>query len=213
MARSRFDNLARDKQEVLLEAAALEFAAHGYQGASINRIIDQSGMSKGSVYYYFEDKADLFSTTFQRSIERIAEEAGWPVLDVVAADEYWDTLLELTRRSVEYAARNDWWIRLARSYHRLALENPDDGAVGRLLEWAEGWWRRIVVRGQELDLVRDDLPTDLLVAIAMGADQAGDRWMMDRWDDFTPDELERLVEARVDLVRDMLSKEHQGWDR
>jgi AcrR family transcriptional regulator len=80
MARSRFDNLARDKQEVLLEAAALEFAAHGYQGASINRIIDQSGMSKGSVYYYFEDKADLFSTTFQRSIERIAEEAGWPAL-------------------------------------------------------------------------------------------------------------------------------------
>ena len=213
MARSRFENLARDKQEVLLEAAALEFAARGYRGASINRIIDRSGMSKGSVYYYFDDKADLFSTTFQRSIERIAEEAGWPVLDVVAAEEYWDTLLALTRRSVEYAARNDWWIQLARSYHRLALEDPEDESVVRLLEWAEGWWRRIVVRGQELDLVRDDLPTDLLVAISMGADQAGDRWMMERWEDFTPDALEGLVEARVDLVRDMLSKEHQGWDR
>ena len=65
MARTRFENLARDKQEAILEAAAEEFAEKGFEAASINRIIRASGMSKGSVYYYVEDKADLFATTFQ----------------------------------------------------------------------------------------------------------------------------------------------------
>ena len=212
MARSRFDNLDRDRQEAILQAAAEEFAARGYQAASINRIIERSGMSKGSVYYYFEDKADLFSTTFQRSMEHILEAAGWPALEVVAADEYWDTLLELTRRSVAFANRNDWWVRLARSYQRFITEAPETAAVARLAEFGQSWWRRIIARGQELGLVRDDLPLDLLVAIAMGADHAGDQWMMERWDDFSPEELDRLVDARVDLVRDMLSKEHQGWE-
>lgn len=213
MARSRFQNLDREKQERLLEAAAEEFAERGYQGASINRIIDRSGMSKGSVYYYFEDKADLFSTTFRRSVERIADEAGWPAMEVVPADEYWETLLDLTRRSVAFAMRNEWWVRLARSYHRFSEEAADSPAVSHIVDFAQGWWGRIIRRGRELDLVRDDLPTELLVAIAMGADHAGDRWMMERWERFTPDELDGMVCARVDLVRDMLTKEHQGWNR
>lgn len=213
MARPRFQNLDPEKQESILAAAAEEFAERGYEGASINRIIDRSGMSKGSVYYYFEDKADLFSTTFQHSVERIAQEAGWPAIEVVSADEYWDTLLELTHRSVAFATRNEWWIRLAHSWHRLAAQAPESASLAPVVEMGRDWWRRIIVRGQELGLVRDDLPTDLLVAIAMGADQGGDRWMMDRWEELSEDELDRIVNVRVDLVRDMLSKEHQGWGR
>ena len=57
MARNRFDNLGSEKQEAILRAAGEEFAEKGFAGASINRIIRESGMSKGSVYYYFEDKA------------------------------------------------------------------------------------------------------------------------------------------------------------
>lgn len=170
-------------------------------------------MSKGAVYYYFEDKADLFATAFQRSVERIAEEAGWPAMEIVPAEAYWETLLDLTRRSVALAMRNEWWLRLARSYHRFSHEAADSPAVSRIVDFAQGWWARIIRRGQELGLVRDDLPTELLVAIVNGADHAGDRWMTERWERFSREELDRMVCARVDLVRDMLSKEHQGWNR
>ena len=86
MARSRFENLDRDKQEAILQVAAEEFAERGYEGASINRIIERSGMSKGSVYYYFEDKADLFATTLERSIQRIMDEIGWFSLEVLGPE-------------------------------------------------------------------------------------------------------------------------------
>jgi hypothetical protein len=77
---------------------------------------------------------------------------------------------------------------------------------------ARGWWNTIISRGQELGVIRTDLPRDLLVAISMGADAGGDRWMMERWDDLTEDELKRIVDGRIDLVRDMLDKENQGWE-
>jgi len=212
MARNRFDNLEPEKQEAILQAAGEEFAEKGFEGASINRIISRSGMSKGSVYYYFEDKADLFATTLERSMQRIGEEIGWFSLEVLGPDEFWDALMELTHRTVDWARRNEWWIRLGKALHRLQQEPGAEAASDRLSELGKGWWRSIIQRGQVLGVIRTDLPLDLLVAIVMGADQGGDRWMMEHWNEFTEKDLKSIVDVRVDLLRDMLDKENEGWE-
>lgn len=213
MARKRFDNLEPEKQEAILKAAGEEFAERGYEGASINRIILRSGMSKGSVYYYFEDKADLFATTLHRSTQRIIEEVGWFSLEVLGPDEFWDALLELTHRTVDWARRNDWWIRLGRAFHRLQQEAGGGPASERFKEVGYGWWKAIILRGQALGVIRTDLPLDLLVEIVVGADQGGDRWMVEHWEEFSGREISKIVDSRVDLLRDMLDKENEGWER
>ena len=213
MARNRFKNLDPGKQEAILRAAGEEFAEKGFEAASINRIILKSGMSKGSVYYYFEDKADLFATVLERSVQRIMEEIGWFSLEVLGPDEFWDALLELTRRSVEFIQRDDWWMRVGRSVHRLRFESGGGVAMERLHDLGQGWWNGIISRGQALGVIRTDLPLELLVAIAVGADEGGDRWMVENWNEFSEDDLKRIVDARVDLLRDMLDKENEGWDR
>ena len=213
MARHRFENLDPEKQEVILQAAGEEFAERGFEAASINRIIKRSGMSKGSVYYYFEDKADLFATVLERGTQRIMSEVGWPALEVLGADEFWDSLMELTHRSIDLVQRDEWWIKLGRAFHRLRQEVPGGPAMQRLTEMGKGAWRAMIDRGQTLGVIRTDLPQDLLVAITMGADEGGDRWMMDHWDELTPEDLRKIVDGRVDLLRDMLDKENEGWER
>ena len=213
MARNRFEKLEPGKQEAILRAAGEEFAEKGFEAASINRIIRNSGMSKGSVYYYFEDKADLFATTLERSIQRTMEEIGWFSLEVLGRDEFWDALLELVHRTVDWARRNEWWIRLGRAFHRLEQESGTEATTSRLLEVGKGWWSSIIQRGQLLGLIRTDLPVDLLVEIVIGADRGGDRWMMEHWDELSEDDIWRIVDARVDLLRDMLDKENEGWER
>ena len=43
-----------------LQAAAIDcFARHGYQGASIDRIAREAGVTKGAVYCHFRDKEEL----------------------------------------------------------------------------------------------------------------------------------------------------------
>ena len=61
MPRPRFQKLAEEKRHHLLETAAKAFAAHGYEGASLNQILEQAGISKGATYYYFDDKARKYT--------------------------------------------------------------------------------------------------------------------------------------------------------
>jgi len=213
MARIRFEKLDPQKQEAILRAAGEEFAEKGFQSASINRIILKSGMSKGSVYYYFEDKADLFATVMERGTQRLLLEMGLPALEVLGADEFWSALLEMSHRSIELMQRDEWWIRMGRAFHRFRNEPGSGSAVDRLTELGRGMWKTVIARGQSLGVVRTDLPLDLLVEITMAADEGGDRWMLDHWGEFTPDVLQKIVDGRVEILRDMLDKENEGWER
>ena len=61
MPRPRFHKLPPAQQQAILGAALDEFATRGFSAASLNRIIEAAGISKGSMYYYFDGKEDLYA--------------------------------------------------------------------------------------------------------------------------------------------------------
>lgn len=71
MPSSTFLNLAPEKQEKLLSAAVREFTERPYNEASINRIVREAGIPRGSFYMYFRDKEDLFHYLAQESIQEL----------------------------------------------------------------------------------------------------------------------------------------------
>ncbi len=60
MPKQTFFNLPDEKRMQIMNAAIDEFAEYGLENASTNRIVANSGISKGSFYQYFEDKLDVF---------------------------------------------------------------------------------------------------------------------------------------------------------
>jgi AcrR family transcriptional regulator len=60
MPKETFYNLPEKKRDRILSTAVEEFATNSYDQASINRIVANAGIAKGSFYQYFEDKQDLF---------------------------------------------------------------------------------------------------------------------------------------------------------
>ncbi len=60
MPKQTFFNLPEEKREKIVRAAVDEFVEYGLENASTNRIVENSGISKGSFYQYFEDKQDVF---------------------------------------------------------------------------------------------------------------------------------------------------------
>ena len=64
MPSERFFKLSEDKQQRIIEASMDEFIASGMHDASINRIIKDADISRGSFYTYFEDRNDLFNFIF-----------------------------------------------------------------------------------------------------------------------------------------------------
>ena len=212
MARKRFSELEDSRREGILAAAAAEFTSRGYDGASVNRIIDHAGISKGSLYYYFDDKEDLFATVMEQAMTRMMEGAGLPLPSDLTADTFWNTFRELMRRSVDYLTANEWYMRLARSFYQLRLETPTSPATQRVMDVWRDQASAILARGQELDVVRTDLPLPLLVEVTLAVDEAGDRWRLEHWNEFSHEERVAHADAHIDLIRDMLHAKNQGWE-
>ncbi len=67
-SRATFRHLPPDKQERVLDAALDEFAERGYHQASLNRLVAQAGIAKGSLYQYFPKKEGIFHHIFQHAL-------------------------------------------------------------------------------------------------------------------------------------------------
>jgi AcrR family transcriptional regulator len=72
-------------RETLLKAALYEFCKYNYEAASLNRIIKESGSSKGSFYYHFENKENLYIQLLQMSVE-----AKWHYINQYTKDHKMD---------------------------------------------------------------------------------------------------------------------------
>jgi len=44
----------------ILDGARRAFAEHGYEGATVTRLEEATGLSRGAIFHYFENKNDLF---------------------------------------------------------------------------------------------------------------------------------------------------------
>lgn len=93
-----------ERREQILEGARRCFAEHGYEGATVVRLEDEIGLSRGAIFNYFPSKEDLFIELAVRDSARMSEiwineglEAV--VREVVELDPAWlSVYLELFRR-------------------------------------------------------------------------------------------------------------------
>lgn len=60
-------------REKLLECASQEFIEKGFKEASIRNICKKAGVTTGAMYFFFEDKEDLFSEVVKETVCIITE--------------------------------------------------------------------------------------------------------------------------------------------
>ena len=207
MGKRRFENLEAERKARLLDSAAEEFAARGYEGASLNKILETSGMSKSSLYYYFEDKSDLFVSLTERSIAFLMREIGGLDVASLTADTYWDVLEARLRRVMKISNSNTWYVKLGRMVLKLRGEPKGIDKTSRLYAAAERFVADVINRGQEVGVVRDDLPQSLMIDCAMALGEAIDGWMLVHWDEMTPDERIERLRTNFSMFRSVFGKQ------
>ena len=72
----------RTRQRIL-DAAVAQFADEGFARASVDRIVEAVGLTKGAVYHHYKDKSQLFEAAFVAVEGRFSErlEAGLRGID------------------------------------------------------------------------------------------------------------------------------------
>ncbi|WP_019854466.1 TetR/AcrR family transcriptional regulator [Actinopolyspora mortivallis] len=72
MPRVSSDHLQARRRQILDGSRAC-FARHGYEGATVRRLEEATGLSRGAIFHHFKDKESLFLALAEDDAERMAD--------------------------------------------------------------------------------------------------------------------------------------------
>lgn len=103
MPTNLFLNLGAEKQNNIIQVSITEFAQNGFVNASTNRIVKECGISKGSLFKYFEGKEDLYFYVLDIVTGEMLQDIGSGIGDLST---------ELFRRIIDYSTLEiSWYIK------------------------------------------------------------------------------------------------------
>ncbi|MEV6799037.1 helix-turn-helix domain-containing protein [Micromonospora rifamycinica] len=152
MPRVSQDQLDARRQEILGAARAC-FARHGYEGATVRRLEEATGLSRGAIFHHFRDKDSLFLA--------VAEDDAAVMVTTVARNGLVQVMRDLLARAV--SPDTTGWLGSQLEVSRRLRTDP---AFAR--RWAERSaaiaeaTRDRLVRQREAGVLREDIDIDVL---------------------------------------------------
>ena|GEM_PF-340744 len=196
----RFAKLDEQKKADILLVASEEFAALGYEKASLNTIIARCGMSKGAMYYYFSDKDDLYRTVLEEFLEELFKiwtggsgDRHRPFDEVQTREAYWEEWAAHYRRSLHHYLKNPVYGEIFHRCLRSRASGTSHPALTEVAEQIREWIAAVLKRGERLGAVRNDLPEGLLLDTAFGMLEGFDRWIFREWANLSEEEIDEIA--------------------
>jgi AcrR family transcriptional regulator len=66
----QFEKLPASEQQMIIKVCIEEFGDKGYERASTNTIVKNAGIPKGTLFYFFENKKNLFLYLVDHAVDR-----------------------------------------------------------------------------------------------------------------------------------------------
>lgn len=199
--------LAPGRRDELLDVATREFARHGFDGASLNRIIRACGMSKSSFYHYYESKEALFDAAVTRVVDGLRADLKIPDPDDLAAPGFWDEVERIGDDLMRAAGRDPRLIDFWRLFYAPGAPSGDDSPLGRAKAGINDWLGRAVSAGRSAGAVRDDMPASLQGELTLAALWTIDAWALRHLWETDAEEAMRIKCLQLDLIKRMLAKD------
>jgi AcrR family transcriptional regulator len=182
------DQLDARRHEILAAARGC-FARFGYEGATVRRLEDATGLSRGAIFHHFRDKDSLFLA--------VAEDDAVAMAETVARNG----LVQVMRDLLERAGSGDTagWLGSQLEVSRRLRTDP---AFGK--RWAErsaaiaDATRDRLERQREAGVLRDDVPVEVLTQFL---ELAYDGMVLHLATGRPPGELSRVLDLVEEAVR------------
>jgi TetR/AcrR family fatty acid metabolism transcriptional regulator len=166
-----------EKRARILEAAVQAFSREGYYQTRISDIAKAANVADGTVYLYFESKAELLSTLFEDRMERFLEVGRKEVAKVEGALAKLSRVMEL---HLEDLGNNPdlatvFQIELRHSCHFMEMYSRSH--LREYFQFIAG----VLEQGQKEGSIRSDLDTWLATKCIFGIlDEAATNWVLSK---------------------------------
>ncbi len=145
------------RRRAILDAARTCFARHGYEGATVRRLEEATGLSRGAIFHHFRDKDSLFLA--------VAEDDATAMAATVAQHGLVQVMRNLLVRAADPAEPEAaGWLGTQLEVSRRLRTDPDFAT-----RWAQRSaaiataTRDRLARQRAAGVLRDDVPADVLV--------------------------------------------------
>ena len=167
MPLARYESIDKSLKMRILDVSKGEFSAHGFDGASYNKIIQKIGISKGSMYYYFENKEDLFVTCFLDEALGTGSFGFGNASFPTGSDKqtYWGSIKTISSKQWNDVFQHPVLMSLMRQLVSLGTDHPMFRKLNAECEGLSeyGDIMAILEHGVEIGAIRDDVPLNVLI--------------------------------------------------
>ncbi|QRP49641.1 TetR/AcrR family transcriptional regulator [Amycolatopsis sp. FDAARGOS 1241] len=153
MPRVSQDHLDARRRQIL-DGSRVCFARYGYEGATVRRLEEATGLSRGAIFHHFRDKESLFLA--------LAEDDAVRMADVVAEQGLVQVMRELLAGDSEHPA--DWLGTRLEVSRRLRTDPEFRARWAERSEQLTTATRERLTRQREAGNLRDDVDVDVLTA-------------------------------------------------
>jgi AcrR family transcriptional regulator len=197
--------MAPQRYRQLLATAAREFAARGFEQASLNAVIRACGMSKSSFYHYFGSKEALFDRLVEEASAALARDLAAPDPETLAGPDFWARVEAFLAEALKASSKQDWYADLGRIFYLPDLSAERSAALQRALAGVTDWLGRVLAVGRACGAVRDDLPASLQAELVFALLQAMDRWSLRHMQEFDEPAIAGLAHRQFEAMRRLLA--------
>lgn len=169
-----FSNLATDKRSKIEAALVKEFAAKGYQKASLNAVVCSLGIAKGSLYQYFANKEAIFLHVFDLFTHRVKAMVQRPLDSDPAEFDLWQALRRTLLSGVSFIDQHPDFYQL---YLNVLFEHDvprRSELIARVRLFSMEYFGPLIVSGQGQGTVTATVPVAMVVFVI---DAALDRFL------------------------------------
>lgn len=106
MPKDTFFNLPEEKRNKILDSAMIQFSNKHYNKVTIDSIVDEAKIPKGSFYQYFTNKNDLYTYMFNHLGDTKSEMLS-TVKNYIDTMSFSDCIIKMLEISVQYETDDD----------------------------------------------------------------------------------------------------------
>ncbi|RJX24372.1 MAG: TetR/AcrR family transcriptional regulator [Dethiobacter sp.] len=99
------EEVGKNKREEILDEASKLFKKKGFNGTSMQDIANEVGILKGSIYYYFNSKNEIFREVLNKGISPVLKHAEFIMSKKLSSRE---KLRELIQNHIRYIMGNNF---------------------------------------------------------------------------------------------------------
>ncbi len=154
MPKDTFHNLSKEKKKRIFDAAVQEFSIRRFSDASINQIVKNAGIPKGSFYQYFADKEDLYLYIAGEMAKDIHE-----IIEPLNPDaSFFETVIHRAKGTVAVG-------KMRPEYSKIGALTVIDNSefMLQLLKASNAKYIEIIERDKQRGLIKPEIDSDVVI--------------------------------------------------